>query len=265
MAHDPAFDDVLLDMSEHVATITLHRPDRLNAITMDMLDHLAEVVRMVAADDDVRCVVITGSGRAFSAGLDFVEAAGQAETLDALPLTFDPQDAPVVALHQLDTPVVAAVNGATAGYAVGIAMNADIRVMARDATLVPATKRNLVPESGDTFLLPRLVGWEQAARFYFLGENMDGETALAAGVVSELADDGDATKARATEIATQIAAMPPNAVRAAKRMMRAALTDAYADHVQRAMLQLVPMFRTKDFAEAVAAFFEKREPTFRGE
>jgi enoyl-CoA hydratase/carnithine racemase len=162
-------------------------------------------------------------------------------------------------------PVIAAVNGPAAGYAVGMAINADIRVMARTARLVPATKRNLLPESGDTWLLPRLVGWEQAARFYFLGEDMTGEQAFTAGVVSELADDSDSTKSRAAELANQIAAMPPQAIRAAKRLMRAGRTDDYGEHVHRALLQLIPMFKTNDFSEAVSAFFEKRDPHFTGE
>jgi enoyl-CoA hydratase/carnithine racemase len=257
--------DILYAFADHVATITLNRPDRKNAFTVAMFDTLGDLLRDAAADREVRCIVLTGSGDAFSAGLDLTEAAGQMDRLDELAFSFDPQRSPAVIIQQLEVPVVAAINGAAAGYAVGMAINADIRVMARTARLVPATKRNLLPESGDTWLLPRLVGWEQAARFYFLGEDMTGEQAFAAGVVSELADDSDAAKARAAELAAQVVAMPPLAIRAAKRLMRAGRTDEYTEHVQRALLQLLPMFRTKDFAEAVAAFFEKREPRFTGE
>lgn len=257
--------DILYSVAEHVATITLNRPERKNAFTIEMFDTLGDLLRDAAGDREVRCIVLTGSDDAFSAGLDLTEASGQMDRLDELAFTFDPQRSPAVILQQLEIPVIAAVNGAAAGYAVGMAINADIRVMAKSARFVPATKRNLLPESGDTWLLPRLVGWEQAARFYFLGEDMTGEQALAAGVVSELAEDSDATKARAAELAAQIAAMPPLAIRAAKRLMRAGRTDEYPEHVQRALLQLLPMFRTKDFAEAVGAFFEKREPRFTGE
>ncbi|MBU1864907.1 MAG: enoyl-CoA hydratase/isomerase family protein, partial [Actinobacteria bacterium] len=178
---------------------------------------------------------------------------------------FDPQTAPVVVMQQIDTPVVAAVNGPAAGYGVGIALNADIRVMSKTARFVSATTRNLVPESGDTYLLPRLVGWEQAARFYFLGEDLGAEAALAAGMVSEIAEDSDAAKARAGELAARIAGMPPLALQAAKRMMRAGRSDGYTEHVERVLQQLLPMFRTKDFAEAVAAFLAKRPPEFTGE
>jgi enoyl-CoA hydratase/carnithine racemase len=257
--------DILYAVADHVATITLNRPDRKNAFTVAMFDTLGDLLRDAAADREVRCVVITGSGDAFSAGLDLTEAAGQMDRLDELAFTFDPQRSPAVILQQLEVPVIAAINGAAAGYAVGMAINADIRVMARTARFVPATKRNLLPESGDTWLLPRLVGWEQAARFYFVGEDMTGEQAFAAGVVSELVDDSDAAKARAAVLASQIVAMPPLAIRAAKRLMRAGRTDDYPEHVQRALLQLLPMFRTKDFTEAVTAFFEKREPRFTGE
>jgi enoyl-CoA hydratase/carnithine racemase len=187
------------------------------------------------------------------------------DQLDSEAFEFDRTRSPAIILQDLDVPVIAAVNGAAAGYAVGMAINADIRVMARDARFIPATRRNLLPESGDTWLLPRLAGWEQAARFYFLGEDMSGDEALAAGIVSEVADDSDATKERAAGLAAQIAAMPPLAVQAAKRMMRAGLGETYPAHVERTLLQLLPLFRTKDFAEAMAAFFEKRDPTFTGE
>ncbi|MCJ7725356.1 MAG: enoyl-CoA hydratase/isomerase family protein [Acidimicrobiia bacterium] len=257
--------EVVYEADAHIASITLNRPDRLNAITMGMLDLLTEQLRRADADPEVRCILLTGSGRAFCAGLDLVEAAGQAERLDALAFEFDPQTAPVVVMQQIDTPVVAAVNGPTAGYGVGIALNADIRVMSKTARFVSATTRNLVPESGDTYLLPRLVGWEQAARFYFLGEDLGAEAALAAGVVSEIAEDSDGTKARAGELAAQIVAMPPLAVQAAKRMMRAGRTDGYTEHVERVLQQLLPMFRTRDFGEAVAAFMQKRPPEFTGE
>lgn len=249
----------------HVATITLDRPGRLNAITLEMLDELSGRLRDADADPQVRCIVLTGSGRAFCAGLDLVEAAGQAHRLDSLAFDFDPHAAPVVVMQQIDTPVIAAVNGPAAGYGVGIALNADIRVMARTARLVSATTRGVVPESGDTYLLPRLVGWEQAARFYSLGEDLEAERALEVGIVSELADDSEAARRRAGELAERVAAMPPLAVRAAKRMMRAGRTDTYVDHIERVLQQLLPLFHTKDFAEAVAAFLEKRPAHFIGE
>ncbi len=257
--------EVLYDVADRVATITLNRPHRRNAITIEMLDEAAERLRAAEADREVRCVVITGTGDAFSAGLDLIEAAGQMHLVESLAFGFDPHRSPVVVMQQMDTPVVAAVNGPAAGYAVGIALNADIRVMAAGARMVPATKRSLVPESGDTYLLPRLVGWERASRFYFLGEDLSAEAALDAGVVSEVAADSEAAKRRAAELGAQIASMPPLAVQAAKRMMRAGRSDGYTEHVERVLLQLLPMFRTRDFAEAVAAFMDKRDATFTGQ
>jgi enoyl-CoA hydratase/carnithine racemase len=256
--------DVRYEVDASVATITMNRPERRNALTVEMLDLLSETLRRAEADADVRCIVLTGAGDAFCAGLDLVEAAGQMALLDSLAFRFDAQSAPVVVMQQIDTPVVAAINGPAAGYAVGIALNADIRVMASGARFVSATKRSLVPESGDTYLLPRLVGWEQAARFYFLGDDVAADDALAAGLVSETAVDAAGAKARAAELAATIATMPPLAVQAAKRMMRAGRSDEYTEHVERVLLQLLPMFRTEDFAEAVAAFMEKRDAVFRG-
>jgi enoyl-CoA hydratase/carnithine racemase len=257
--------DVLYDVAGNVATITLNRPQRRNALTLPMLDELADALRRADTDPEVRAVVLTGAGEGFCAGLDLVEAAARGPgVVDELATSYRPDRIPVLAMHAADTPIVAAVNGAAAGYAVGLALNADIRVMARGARFVPPTRRALVPESGDTFLLPRLAGWERAARFYFLGEEIGAEAALAAGMVSEVAGDADACRARAAEIAGQIAAMPPLAVQAAKRMLRAGLTDSYPEHVSRVLLQLLPLFRTADFAEATAAFLQKRPPTFTG-
>lgn len=257
--------DILMAVVDNVATVTMNRPERRNAFTVEMFDRLGDVLTGVAGDPEVRCIVLTGAGDAFSSGLDLAEAAQQLDRLDAIAFSFEAQRSPAIVLQQIDVPVIAAINGPAAGYAVGMAINADIRVMARGARLVPATKRNLVPESGDTWLLPRLAGWEQAARFYFLGADLTGEEALAAGIVSELAEGSDATKARAAELAAAVAALPPQAVRAAKRLMRAGRSEEYPEHVHRALLQLLPMFKTKDFSEAVSAFMEKREPRFTGE
>jgi enoyl-CoA hydratase/carnithine racemase len=249
----------------HVITIVMDREERRNAFTTEMFADLADALRGHDADPEVRCVVLTGAGTAFSAGLDLAEAADSSQRLATLAFDFDLGASPVVVLQRMTTPVVAAINGPAAGYGVGLALNADIRVMARKARLVPPTKRNLVPESGDTYLLPRLAGWEQAARFFFLGEDLDGAAAHAAGIVSELAETSDACKERAADLAASIAAMPPLGVQAAKRLMRAGRSDAYEEHVSRVLLQLIPLFGTRDFAEAAAAFLEKRPPEFIGE
>jgi enoyl-CoA hydratase/carnithine racemase len=253
------------ERSGHVVTITMDREERRNAFTAEMFDELADGLRAHDADPEVRCVVLTGAGAAFSAGLDLVEAAAATQRLATLAFDFDLDASPVVVLQRMSTPVVAAINGPAAGYGVGLALNADIRVMARTARLVPPTKRNLVPESGDTYLLPRLAGWERAARFFLLGEDLDGEAARAAGIVSEVVETSGACKERAAALAASIAAMPPLGVQAAKRPMRAGRSDTYEDHVARVLLQLVPLFGTRDFAESVAAFLEKRPPEFTGE
>lgn len=134
--------DVLYAVAGHVATITLNRPERRNALTLPMLDHLAEVVRGADADSEVRAIVLTGAGEGFCAGLDLVEAAARGpEEIDALGASYRPERIPVLAMHQADTPIVAAVNGAAAGYGVGLALNADLRVMTRSARFVPQIGR----------------------------------------------------------------------------------------------------------------------------
>lgn len=256
--------DIEASVAGHIATITLNRPQQLNALTLSMLTGLHDAVWEAASNEEVRAIVLTGAGRGFCAGTDLVAMAAAAGEVASLATRFEPRQAPILALQAIDVPVVAAINGPAAGYGVGLALCADIRVMAADARLVPPTKRNLVPESGDTYLLPRLVGWEQAARFYFLGEEVEANEALRLGLVSEVADDAGATRRRAHELAARIAAMPPAGVQAAKRMLRAGREEPFADHVHHVLMQLLPLFQTEDFAEAVSAWQEKRTPRFSG-
>ena len=142
--------DVIYEVSAQVATITLNRPERRNALTLPMLDLLAEVVHTADADPEARVIVLTGAGEGFCAGLDLVAAAAQGPgAVDEIATSYRPERIPILAMHAADKPIVAAVNGAAAGYGVGLALNADIRVMARRARFVPPTRRALVPESGD--------------------------------------------------------------------------------------------------------------------
>ncbi len=130
--------DLLYEVAGRIATITLNRPGRRNALTLPMLDTLAEIVRAADADPEVRAIVLTGAGEGFCAGLDLVEAAARGPAaIDELGASLRPERIPVLAMHQADTPIVAAVNGAAAGYGVGLALNAAIRVMARRLAAYP--------------------------------------------------------------------------------------------------------------------------------
>ena len=216
-------------------------------------------------------MILTGAGRAFCAGLDLAsQRAGGADELGNLgeiganPGEFDLRDAPPVVLHNLDTPVVCALNGGAAGYGLDIAMGCDIRIAADTAKLNPGfAKRGILPESGGTWLLPRIVGYARAAEIMFTGRTLLADEALELGLVNRVVPLADLGKA-AQELAAEVAANAPLAVRAIKRMMRAAETETFEQNVHHVFLQLLPLFRTKDFREGVAAFMEKRNPSFEG-
>jgi len=254
----------------HVATITLNRPERMNTITLAMLDALSQRLLEADADRDVRAIVITGAGRAWCAGLDVAETAagkglGSAESgVSALPGEFDLRNAPPVVLHQIDTPTIAALNGGAAGYGLDLALGCDLRIMATGAKLSFAfAARGVLPESGGTWLLPRLVGLSVAADLLYRARTVSADEALAMGLCNEVVPAAELS-ARARAVAEEIAANAPLAVRAAKRMLRHGADESLEDHVARQFLALLPLFRTKDFAEGLASFLEKRPPRFEG-
>src|SRR4051794_26381285 len=263
--------EVLYTVAEHVATITLNAPERMNTISGPMLTELSERLLEADADRDVRCVVLTGSGRAFCAGLD-LSAQMSATTgtlanlgaLDVAPGEFDLRNAPPVVLHNLDTPTVCAINGGAAGYGLDLALGCDIRLAADTAKLNPGfAKRGILPESGGTWLLPRIVGYARAAEIVFSARTVLAPEALELGLVNHVVAADDLPKA-AAELAAEIAANAPLAVRAIKRMMRAAESETFEQNVHHVFLQLLPLFRTADFREGVAAFMEKRDADFTG-
>jgi enoyl-CoA hydratase/carnithine racemase len=263
--------EVLYEVADHIATITLNAPERMNTISGPMLAALSTRLLEADRDRDVRCIVVTGAGRAFCAGLDLAAqmsgpegSLGNLGALDANPGEFELRDAPPVVLHNLDTPTICALNGGAAGYGLDIALGCDIRIAGERAKLNPGfAKRGILPESGGTWLLPRMVGYAKAAEIAFTGRTLTASEALELGLVNRVvADDEliDSTRALAGEIAENA----PLAVRAIKRMMRAAETETFEQNVHHVFLQLLPLFRTDDFREGVAAFMEKRPATFTG-
>ncbi|MEM7339561.1 MAG: enoyl-CoA hydratase-related protein [Actinomycetota bacterium] len=265
-------DQLLYDVDGRVATITFNRPDRMNTITRAMLEGLSELLLKADRDPEVRVIVLTGAGRAWCAGLDMA-AAQSGDAFDTAgdeqprmaPGEFDLRDAPPIVLNKIDTPTIAALNGGAAGYGMDLALGCDMRIAATTAKLSAAyTARNLVPESGGTWLLPRIVGWSQAAELLFTARTLTAAEAKEMGLVSSVVEPDELADA-ARAMAHQIAANGPLAVRAAKRMMRHAMTEDFEDHVQRQYLALLPLFATKDFREGIAAYMEKRPADFTGE
>ncbi|PRZ39095.1 enoyl-CoA hydratase/carnithine racemase [Antricoccus suffuscus] len=260
--------EVLYEVSEHIATITLNAPERMNTISGPMLNQLTERLLEANQDKDVRCVILTGAGRAFCAGLDLRPESGGVSGLssssDSVSPSLDLRNTPPTVLFDMDTPVIAAINGGAAGYGMDTALGCDIRLMGASGKLAAAfTKRGLVPESGGTWFLPRLIGWSKASELIFTGRTLNAEETVEWGLASEVVADED-LQARARELAREIAGNAPLAVQAAKRMMRMGQNEPFVEHVHRVYLQLLPLMRTEDLKEGMLSFMEKRPPVFNG-
>jgi enoyl-CoA hydratase/carnithine racemase len=259
-------DEVLYEVSEYVATITLNRPDRMNTISGPMLNQLAELLLKADRDREVRCIVLTGTGRAFCAGLDLRGATRGSTGLEGASTStnLDLRATPPTVLFNLDTPTICALNGSAAGYGMDTALGCDIRIMAQSAKLAAAfTKRGIVPESGGTWLLPRLLGWSKAAEIIFTGRTLTAAECVELGLASRAVPDAE-IGAAARALALEIAANAPLAVQASKRMMRMGLSEGFDEHVHHVFLQLLPLLRTEDAMEGMRAFMEKRAAKFTG-
>jgi len=265
----PATGTLLFEQRGSVAIITLNRPERLNAISQEMLEALSAQLIACQRDPDVRVIVLTGAGRGFCSGLDLVDqqqrlGAASAEGERRGYSLFDLRDAPPVVLNKMDKPVICAVNGAAAGYGMDMALLADIRIASDRAKMGAVfARRGVLPESGGTWILPRLLGWARAAEVAFRGRVLDAQESLDVGLVNEVVPH-DELMTRTLELAEEIAANAPLSVQATKRMMRLGMDEPFESAVDHIYLQLLPLMQSDDFKEGVRAFMEKRDPNFQG-
>jgi 2-(1,2-epoxy-1,2-dihydrophenyl)acetyl-CoA isomerase len=260
----PSSRTISVEIAEAIATITLDRPDALNALTVAMKGELLAAFRSIARDRSVRSVVLTGAGRAFCAGQDLRERLEP----NAAPLAVELRERynPIIrAMRALDQPIVGAINGVAAGAGASLAFACDIRVAAEGASFLLAFGRiGLVPDSGATWLLPRLVGPAKAAELALLGEPFSAADAERFGLVARVVPAETLAEA-ARDAATRLASLAPKALALTKRALQRSwsvdLDEALEDEAFRQGLAGA----TADHQEGLAAFLEKRPPRFTGE
>jgi 2-(1,2-epoxy-1,2-dihydrophenyl)acetyl-CoA isomerase len=244
-----------------VLTITLNRPDVLNAFTAEMHRQLVGAFKE-ARSEDVRAVVITGAGRGFCVGQDLNEFGEAARDIAGrLRTNYHPT---IRAVRELEKPVIAAVNGPAAGAGLSFACACDLRVAAEGATFVPAfINIGLVPDMGGTFFVTRLLGSPRAFEWMTSGRRLTAQEALDWGLVTEVVPD-DRLAARAAEWAAQLAAMPTRGIGMSKRLFDSADRAPLEEQLEREAQLQAAATQTDDFREGVNAFLEKREPRFEG-
>ena len=255
-----AYDSILVDKKDHVTTVTLNRPDKLNALDLALADELHEVLHAEDLDDDTRVIVLTGAGRAFSAGADLRpnEAAPPRSS-----------NAPNLAdrLYQaldLEKPVIASINGVAVGGGCTMTLLCDIRIASENARFqLPFTKLGICTELGSTFHLPRLIGLGKASELLLTSRMIEAQEAGEIGLVNYVVP-ADQLERTTAEMAATIAALPPMSVRMNKKGLRLGIGGDLPSQLRYESLAIARLSQTDDAAEARAAFREKRVPVFTG-
>jgi len=257
--------DILFDSAEGVATITLNRPDVLNSFNRPMARSLADKLEWVAKDDSIRAVVLTGAGRAFCAGQDLAEAAPKdAPIPDLGDIVRDSYNPIILAIRTLEKPVLCAVNGVAAGAGANLAFACDIVFAAASATFIQSfAKIGVIPDSGGTFLLPRIVGLHRANILTMLAEKMTAEQARDWGLVY-MVTPPEMLLERTVGVARQLATQPTRGLGLTKRAFNKSLGIDLATQLDVEEELQREAGRTEDYREGVRAFLEKRKPIFRG-
>ncbi len=256
---------VLLDIADRVATVTLNRPEKLNALNSELMDALVPAIENVAEDKEVRCVVITGAGRGFCAGGDIADMASGAALPDENPVTrLRRREEVSRLLHEMPKPTIAMINGPAAGAGLSIALACDIRIAGESARMGTAFVRvGFSGDYGGTWMLQRLVGPAKARELYFTGELIDAREAERIGLVNRTVPD-DRLASETRTLAERIAKGPPIALARMKQNMNLGLVSDYSTLLDSEAEGMVMSAATEDNREALKAFLEKRMPEFQG-
>ena len=247
-----------------VATITLNRPEKLNAFTGTMREDLLDALRACEEDAGVRVVVITGAGRAFCAGgdVEYMSGLQKSDDVDSFRKLLDAGRDVILQIATMPKPVIAAVNGVAAGAGCNLALACDYRIAAEQAKLSESFVRiGLHPDWGGTWLLPRLVGRSRALEILMSGRTVDAAEALAIGMIDRVVAD---LAAETEKLARTLAAAPPLALAGIKRAVLAAESNDLRAQLDLEAEHQLTCFQSRDGAEGLAAFFEKRTPVFQG-
>ena len=261
-----AYKTILFEVEEGVARLTLNRPDRLNSFTVGMHREVAEVLTRVENDAAIRSLLLTGAGRGFCAGQDLADRAvapgGEAVDLGrSVELYYGPL---IRRLSGLDKPVVCAVNGVAAGAGANIALACDIVIAARSAKFIQSFANiGLIPDSGGTWVLPRLVGLARALGLALTGEPLPAEKAESWGLIWRCVDDA-ALQDEAAALARRFASGPTRGLAATKHALRASSLKALSEELDIERDLMRELGRSADYQEGVAAFMAKRPPSFTG-
>ncbi|MGE0660157.1 MAG: enoyl-CoA hydratase-related protein [Reyranellaceae bacterium] len=261
-----SYETLKLEIADGLASVTLNRPDRLNAFNRQLLIDLKDAWAKIAGDDAVRAVLLTGAGRGFCAGADLAAAAQEqsAGPRDAGKILEEFYNPMILKMRGLGKPIVAAVNGPAAGAGMSLALACDIVIAARSASFLQAFARiGLMPDAGSTWLLPRLVGDARARALAMLAPQIGAEEALKLGLVWQVVDDA-ALMGEARKVALALAEGPSLSYAGIKRAIGAAWGNDLSQGLQLEREVQSQLSRSDDFEEGVAAFLGKRKANFGG-
>ena len=250
------------ELSGKVLKITLNRPDKFNSFNREMAMEMIRALDQAAADKNVRAVYITGEGKAFCAGQDL----GEATAAGGIKKIVEEQYNPIIKkIRSIEKPVVCAVNGVAAGAGANIALACDITVAASSSSFIQAfSKLGLIPDSGGTFFLPRLVGFQRASALMMLGDKVSAADAFTMGMIFKVVEDAQLAEV-ANAIAKTLSDMPTRGIGLTKRLLNQSTFNTLDKQLEAEGNEQVAAAATYDFSEGVKAFLEKRKPLFKGE